>query len=91
MKKNQHEAATRNIDNNVWEKICNFKKYLLRMFAKQEKDVVFLETVVGLSKQQRHCMIKCIPIPSHLSNAAPMYFKKVHFLFLVYSFSKFSL
>ncbi|XP_078159858.1 cwfJ-like family protein isoform X2 [Carex rostrata] len=72
----QHEAATRNVDNNIWEEIRNFKKCLVRMFAKQEKDVVFLETVIGLSKQRRHCLIECIPIPSHLSNTAPMYFKK---------------
>ncbi|KAJ4753476.1 CWF19-like protein 2 [Rhynchospora pubera] len=72
----QHEAAARNIDNNVWEEIRNFKKCLLRMFAKQEKDVVFLETAIGFSKQRRHCLIECIPIPSRLSNAAPMYFKK---------------
>ncbi|KAJ3673337.1 hypothetical protein LUZ60_006711 [Juncus effusus] len=72
----QHEAATRNIDNNVWEEIRNFKKCLIQMFAKEEKDVVFLETVIGLSKQKRHCLVECIPIPHSLSNSAPMYFKK---------------
>ncbi|KAI3929799.1 hypothetical protein MKX01_025967 [Papaver californicum] len=60
----QHEAATRNIDNNVWDEIRNFKKCLIMMFAKQDKDVVFLETVMDIAKQRRHCL------------QAPLYFKK---------------
>ncbi|OAY80891.1 CWF19-like protein 2 [Ananas comosus] len=72
----QHEAATRTVDQNVWDEIRNFKKCLLKMFSKQDKDVVFLETVIGLAKQRRHCLIECIPIPYQLSRQAPMYFKK---------------
>lgn len=51
------------------------------MFAKQEKDVVFLETVVGLAKQRRHCMIECIPLPQEIAKEAPLYFKKVKISF----------
>lgn len=47
------------------------------MFAKQEKDVVFLETVMGLGQQKRHCMVECVPIPSKIAKQAPVYFKKV--------------
>ncbi|PKU65430.1 CWF19-like protein 2 [Dendrobium catenatum] len=72
----QHESATRTIDKNVWEEIRNFKKCLLKMFSKQDKDVIFLETVIGLSRQRRHCLIECIPIPSHIAKQAPLYFKK---------------
>ena len=54
----QHDLATRSVDDNVWDEICNFKKCLLMMFAKQEKEVVFVETVMGLAKQSRHCMIE---------------------------------
>ncbi|KAG6756552.1 hypothetical protein POTOM_039982 [Populus tomentosa] len=50
----QHDSAARNGDNNVREEIRNFKKCLLMMFSKQEKDLVFLETVISLSKQRRH-------------------------------------
>ncbi|CAL9115730.1 unnamed protein product [Musa textilis] len=72
----QHEAATRSVDKNVWEEIRNFKKCLLKMFARDDKDVVFLETVVGLAKQRRHCLLECIPIPHLLASQAPMYFRK---------------
>nr|BAK00912.1 predicted protein [Hordeum vulgare subsp. vulgare] len=72
----QHESSTRTVDKNVWEEIRNFKKCLLKMFAQQDKDVVFMETVISLVKQQRHCMIECIPVPCEVSNKAPMYFKK---------------
>lgn len=53
------------------------------MFAEQEKDVVFLETVMGLAQQRRHCLVECIPLPRDVANEAPLYFKKVGFLFLV--------
>ncbi|XP_071704015.1 uncharacterized protein [Rutidosis leptorrhynchoides] len=72
----QHELATRSVDDNVWDEIRNFKKCLLMMFAKQEKEVVFLETVMGLAKQTRHCLIECIPLPPHVAKQAPLYFKK---------------
>ncbi|WCJ34893.1 CwfJ-like family protein [Euphorbia peplus] len=72
----QHESSTRTVDNNVWEEIRNFKKCLIMMFAKQEKEVIFLETVMGLSKQRRHCLIECIPVPQEIAGGAPLYFKK---------------
>ncbi|KAB1207023.1 CWF19-like protein 2 [Morella rubra] len=72
----QHESATRTVENNVWEEIRNFKKCLIMMFAKQEKDVVFLETVMGLAQQCCHCLIECIPLPKGIAKQAPLYFKK---------------
>lgn len=72
----EHESATRNVDNNVWDEIRNFKKCLIMMFSEQGKKVVFLETVLGLSKQQRHCLVECIPLPPDLAATAPVYFKK---------------
>ncbi|KAL7003204.1 hypothetical protein U1Q18_004362, partial [Sarracenia purpurea var. burkii] len=44
----QHESATIAVDNNVWDEMRNFKKCLIMMFTKQEKDLVFLETVNGV-------------------------------------------
>lgn len=38
-----------------------------------------METVIGLTKQQRHCLIECVPIPSQLAKQAPLYFKKVSY------------
>ncbi|CBI26380.3 uncharacterized protein LOC100264750 [Vitis vinifera] len=72
----QHESSTRTLDNNVWDEIRNFKKCLIMMFAKQEKDLVFLETVMGLAQQRRHCLVECIPLPRETAKQAPLYFKK---------------
>ncbi|CAN0904409.1 CWF19-like protein 2 [Linum grandiflorum] len=72
----QHESSTRTVDDNVWEEIRNFKKCLIMMFAKQEKEVVFLETVMGLAQQRRHCLVECIPLPQDVAKEAPLYFKK---------------
>ncbi|KAL1535735.1 CWF19-like protein 2 isoform X5 [Salvia divinorum] len=72
----QHESSTRTVDNNVWDEIRNFKKCLIMMFAKQEKDVVFFETVIGLARQRRHCLVECVPIPQNIAKQAPLYFKK---------------
>jgi len=47
------------------------------MFAKQGKEVVFIETVMGLAQQRRHCMVECIPLPQDIAKEAPLYFKKV--------------
>lgn len=72
----QHESSTRTVDDNVWEEIRNFKKCLIMLFAKQEKDLVFLETVKGLAQQRHHCLIECLPLPREVANDAPLYFKK---------------
>lgn len=72
----QHESATRSLDDNVWEEFRNFKKCLIMMFAKQEKDLVFLETVMSLARQKRHCLVECIPLSKEVAKQAPLYFKK---------------
>jgi len=81
----QHDSSARNVDNNVWEEIRNLNKCLM-MFSKQEKDLVFLETVISLSKQRRHCFIECIPLPREIARQAPLYFKKVSFFLLISCF-----
>jgi len=68
------------VDDNVWEEMRNFKKCLILMFAKQDKEVIFLETVMGLAQQCCHCLIECIPLPRDIAKAAPLYFKKVGLL-----------
>ncbi|KAK4750264.1 hypothetical protein SAY87_027713 [Trapa incisa] len=72
----QHESSTRTVDNNVWDEIRNFKKCLIMLFAKQDKEVVFLETVMHLAQQRRHCLVECVPLPKDAAKEAPLYFKK---------------
>ncbi|KAG8369732.1 hypothetical protein BUALT_Bualt14G0044400 [Buddleja alternifolia] len=72
----QHESSTRSVDDNVWDEIRNFKKCLIKMFAEQEMDVAFLETVMGLARQKRHCLVERVPLPREVANQAPVYFMK---------------
>ncbi|KAM7522546.1 hypothetical protein LguiA_012448 [Lonicera macranthoides] len=61
-------------DNNAWDEIYNFKKCLIIMFAKQGKDVAFLETVTGLAQQ--HCLVEWLLLPQEIAKQAPLYLKK---------------
>ncbi|KAH7296367.1 hypothetical protein KP509_26G021200 [Ceratopteris richardii] len=72
----QHEGASRNVDEDVWEEMRNYKKCLLQMFSKRNRDVIFMETAINLSRQRRHCLVECIPLPPDKAKQAPLYFKK---------------
>jgi Protein similar to CwfJ C-terminus 1 len=52
----------------------NFMKSLMRMYAEDEKGVVFYETVTTL-KWQRHSVIECVPVPWEQFDILPGYFK----------------
>lgn len=57
----QHESVTRAVDISVWEEIHNLKRCLLKMFALQGKDVIFMETACAWpSNGDTHSMIECI-------------------------------
>lgn len=49
-------------------------KCLMRMFAEEDKGVVFYETVLNI-KWQKHTYIECIPVPWDLFEQLPAYFK----------------
>ncbi|KAF5315447.1 hypothetical protein D9619_007008 [Psilocybe cf. subviscida] len=53
----------------------NFMKCLMRMFAEDDKGVVFFETVLSLRKQ-KHTYIECLPVPWELYDLLPGYFKE---------------
>jgi hypothetical protein len=52
----------------------NFMKSLMRMYAEEDKGVVFYETVITL-KWQRHSVIECVPVPWEHFDILPGYFK----------------
>lgn len=62
-------------DEDVWQEIMNYKKALLEMFKKKQSECVFLETYSNENKYG-HMVIECVPLPMHMSNLAPIYFKK---------------
>lgn len=63
------------LDEDVMAEVKLFKKHLVRMFADQEEDVIFMETCKNL-KYQNHCLIECVPVDREIGDMAPIYFKK---------------
>lgn len=49
-------------------------KCLMKMFAEQDKGVVFYETVLSL-KHQKHTCIECVPLPWEQFEEIPGYFR----------------
>ena len=56
-------------------------KCLMRMFAEDDKGVVFYETVLSI-KAQKHTYIECVPLPWDQFELLPGYFK-VHLCHLL--------
>jgi hypothetical protein len=46
----------------------------MRMFAEEDKGVIFYETVISL-KRQNHTFIECVPLPWEQFELIPGYFK----------------
>ena len=55
-------------------RVQNFIKCLMRMFAEEDKGVVFYETVINI-KWQKHTFIECVPLPWDEFEQVPAYFK----------------
>ncbi|KAK7682399.1 hypothetical protein QCA50_014604 [Cerrena zonata] len=71
----QHHLTMLEGDDDVWDEAKNFMKCLMRMFAEQDKGVLFYETVISL-KWQKHTVIECVPIPWEQFEDIPAYFKE---------------
>ncbi|EIM85864.1 uncharacterized protein STEHIDRAFT_147469 [Stereum hirsutum FP-91666 SS1] len=71
----QHHLTMLEADDDVWDEIRNFMKSLMRMFAEDDKGVIFFETVLTL-KYQKHSFIECVPVPWEQFDILPGYFKE---------------
>ncbi|TFK40716.1 CwfJ C-terminus 1-domain-containing protein-like protein [Crucibulum laeve] len=71
----QHHLSMLEGDDDVWDEVKNFMKCLMRMFAEEDKGVVFYETVISL-KWQNHTCIECVPLPWEQFELIPGYFKE---------------
>ncbi|KAF8967089.1 CwfJ C-terminus 1-domain-containing protein-like protein [Flammula alnicola] len=71
----QHHLNMLEGDDDVWDETRNFMKCLMRMYAEEDKGIVFFETVISL-KKQKHTCIECIPVPWELFDLLPGYFKE---------------
>ncbi|TFK20597.1 hypothetical protein FA15DRAFT_116939 [Coprinopsis marcescibilis] len=71
----QHHLNMLEGDDDVWDEVKNFMKCLTRMFAEEDKGVIFYETVISLKRQQ-HTVIECMPLPWEFYDIIPQYFKE---------------
>eukprot|EP00747_Dinoflagellata_sp_TGD_P069023 gnl/TRDRNA2_/TRDRNA2_155956_c1_seq1.p1 gnl/TRDRNA2_/TRDRNA2_155956_c1~~gnl/TRDRNA2_/TRDRNA2_155956_c1_seq1.p1 ORF type:complete len:499 (+),score=83.51 gnl/TRDRNA2_/TRDRNA2_155956_c1_seq1:123-1499(+) len=71
----EHSGSTRALDEGAWEEVRNFKKCLVRMFAKRGQAPVFMETAMHLDRAER-CLVECIPVPQEMLDSCPAYFKQ---------------
>ncbi|KAI0801739.1 CwfJ C-terminus 1-domain-containing protein-like protein [Irpex lacteus] len=71
----QHHLTMLEGDDDVWDEVRNFMKSLMRMFAAEDKGVVFFETVLSL-KHQKHTFIECIPLAWEHFDEIPGYFRE---------------
>ncbi|KAF9236508.1 CwfJ C-terminus 1-domain-containing protein-like protein [Melanogaster broomeanus] len=71
----QHHLSMLEADDDVWDEVRNFMKSLMKMFAKEDKGVIFYETVINL-KWQKHTCIEAVPLPWAQYDDIPQYFKE---------------
>ncbi|KAI0766423.1 CwfJ C-terminus 1-domain-containing protein-like protein [Trametes elegans] len=70
-----HHLSTLEGDDDMWDEVKNFMKCLMRMFAEEDKGVVFYETVLSI-KAQKHTVIEAVPVPWEQFELIPGYFKE---------------
>ncbi|KAI8986105.1 CwfJ C-terminus 1-domain-containing protein-like protein [Trametes punicea] len=70
-----HHLSTLEGDDDMWDEVRNFMKCLMRMYAEEDKGVVFYETVLSI-KAQKHTYIECVPLPWDQFEVIPGYFKE---------------
>ncbi|KAG6868226.1 hypothetical protein C0993_006002 [Termitomyces sp. T159_Od127] len=71
----QHHLTMLEADDDVWDEVRNFMKCLIRMFAEEDRGVIFYETVITL-KWQKHTVIECVPLAWEHFELIPGYFKE---------------
>ena len=70
-----HADAMVGCEDDVWNEIFRFQQALRRMYAKEQKGVIFIETVLPSTKGLWQTRVEAIPVPRRIAEDAPMYFK----------------
>jgi len=70
-----HVEAGTAMDEDVWDEVQVFRRALVKMFAAQGEDCVFLETAMGF-RRHPHATIECVPLAEELGSMSAMYFQK---------------
>jgi len=71
----QHTPSMTAANENVYDEVNMFKGALHKMFAAQDKDVIFLETAIQLHRRP-HAVVEAVPVTKEAGMDAPIYFKK---------------
>ncbi|RSH94889.1 hypothetical protein EHS25_004695 [Saitozyma podzolica] len=71
----QHCLSSLEMEDDDWEEVRNFMKCLMRMYAKENKGVLFYETILSF-RQQRHTYIEAVPVPAAQFADCPAYFRE---------------
>ncbi|KAF2221139.1 putative cell cycle control protein [Elsinoe ampelina] len=72
----QHRSNLLECDDDEWEEIRNFQKSLTRLYASQDRGVIFYENAASSRDGRRHAALNAVPLPHHLVDAAPGFFKE---------------
>ncbi|KAF2763880.1 hypothetical protein EJ03DRAFT_332360 [Teratosphaeria nubilosa] len=72
----QHRMNLLECDDDEWEEMRNFMKSLTRHYAAQDKSVIFYENAAHMLSRKGHAALIAIPLPHHLAENAPAYFKE---------------
>jgi hypothetical protein len=70
-----HADAMVGCEDGVWNEIFRFQQALRGMYAKEQKGVIFIETVLPSTKGLWQTRVEAIPVPRRIAEDAPMYFK----------------
>jgi len=71
----QHRLNLLECDDDEWEEIRNFMKSLTRMYHASNRGVIFYENAANMG-QKRHAAMFAVPLPMHLADTAPGFFKE---------------
>nr|POE47442.1 pre-mrna-splicing factor cwf19 [Quercus suber] len=72
----QHRSNLLECDDDEWEEMRNFMKSLTRFYHAQDKGIIFYENAAHMSSRKGHAALFAIPLPYHLADTAPAYFKE---------------
>ncbi|KAF2484408.1 CwfJ C-terminus 1-domain-containing protein-like protein [Neohortaea acidophila] len=72
----QHRLNLLECDDDEWEEMRNFMKSLTRYYDSQGRGVIFYENAAHMHSKRGHAALNAVPLPSHLADTAPAYFKE---------------
>ncbi|XP_011874812.1 PREDICTED: CWF19-like protein 2 [Vollenhovia emeryi] len=71
----QHVACQLQLDEDVWDRLKEFKGKLVKMFMEEGLYPIFFEVYKRRCKFS-HMQLECIPLPKEIGELGPVYFKK---------------